>query len=83
MNKMREWLESTAEEDARLYEQYGKSLEKDHKGEYVAISSSGETILSDDPDEVLRNAVDRFGSGNFALARIGEKAFGEWLSFTL
>ena len=55
MQHMREWLESTAEEDARLYEQYGKPLEKDHAGEYMAISPDGQTILSNDPDEILRN----------------------------
>ncbi len=83
MTSMREWLESTSEEDSRLYEQYGKPLEKDHKGEYVAIASNGQTILSPDPDEVLRKAVAQFGSGNFALAKIGEKAFDTWLSFSL
>ncbi len=80
---MREWLESTAEEDAGLYEQYGKPLEKDHAGEYVAISPDGQTILSNDPDEILRKAVAQFGSGNFALAKIGEKAFDKWLNFSL
>ena len=83
MQNMREWLESTAEGDARLYEQYGKPLEKDHAGEYVAISQDGQTILSNDPDEILRKAVAQFGSGNFALAKIGEKAFDKWLSFSL
>ena len=83
MTNMREWLENTAEPDAQLYEQYGKPLEEDHKGEYVAIASDGQTILGTDPDEVLRRAVAAFGSGKFALARVGEKAFDKWLSFSL
>ena len=82
MQNMREWLENTADEDARLYEQYGKPLEKDHTGEYVAIAADGQTIVSDDPDDVLQRAVTQFGSGNFALAKIGEKAFDQWLSFS-
>ena len=83
MTNMREWLEDTAEQDARLYDQYGKPLEEDHKGEYVAITNEGQTILGPDPDEVLRQAVAAFGSGNFALAKVGEKAFDKWLGFSL
>jgi hypothetical protein len=75
MTHMKEWLERTAEEDERLYLQYGKPLEKSHKGEYVAIARDGQTILSTDPDEVLRKAVSQFDSGSFALARVGEKGF--------
>ena len=79
MTNIKEWLDRRADEDRRLYEQYGKPLENDHKGEFVAIGSDGTVILGDDSDDVLRQAVDAFGSGNFALTRIGEKAFGKWL----
>ena len=83
MTSMKNWLEQTAELDERLYEQYGKPLEKDHRGEYVAIATDGRTVLGTDPDDVLRRAVEDFGSGNFALTKIGEKAFGKWLSSNL
>ena len=41
----------------------------------MAIASDGQTVLGTDPDEVLRQAVAEFGTGNFALAKVGEKAF--------
>jgi hypothetical protein len=28
-----------------LYEQYGKPLETEHKGEYLAISNNGKTVI--------------------------------------
>jgi len=30
----------------RLYEQHGKHLENEHKGEFVAISPAGEVLLA-------------------------------------
>ena len=76
-----EWVRHRSKEDARLYELYGKPLEKDHYGQYVAISEDGGTILGDDPDSVLSQAIEAFGSGNFALTRVGNEAFGQWLQF--
>jgi hypothetical protein len=77
------WLAHRAKEDERLYEQYGKPLEQQHTGEFVAIGPEGQTILGTDPDRVLRQAIDTFGSGNFAITRVGEKTFGQWLSHSL
>jgi hypothetical protein len=75
------WVRHKSKEDARLYELYGKPLEDDHHGRYVAISEDGGTILGDDPDSVLSQAIEAFGSGNFALTRVGNEAFGQWLQF--
>ena len=76
-----EWIKHRSKEDARLYELYGKRLEKNHYGQYVAISADGGTILGEDSDRVLSQAIETFGSGNFALTRVGNKAFGQWLLF--
>jgi hypothetical protein len=78
--KMKEWLAWRTKEDDRLYELYGKPLEKDHKGEYVAIGPEGQIILGDDGNAVIKQAIDRFGSGNFAITKVGEGAYGKWLS---
>lgn len=80
MAYLKGWLAGRAQEDHRLYEQYGKPLEKDHKGEYVAIGPGGQTILGGSDVEVLQKAIETFGSGNFALARVGHRTFGQWLS---
>lgn len=74
------WLSRREQKDQKLYETYGSRLEADHTGEFVAIDPAGQVIIDADPDEVLRKAVRRFGSGKFALKRIGKKAYGEWLS---
>ena len=78
--KVQEWIKSVAERDERLYEKYGKPLEQERKGEYIAISTDGRTIISTNPNDVLTQAVNVFGGGNFALTRIGHEAFGEWLT---
>jgi hypothetical protein len=82
MTDLKEWLAHMADKRQRLYEQYGKPLEEEHSGEYVAIAFDGQTILAKRSGEVLKRAVERFGSGNFVLARVGHRTFGRWLSIT-
>ena len=60
-----------------LYEQYAKPLEAAHKGEYVAISTSGKTILGKSLMEVVTNALKQFGKGNFVF-KIGSRAVGSF-----
>ena len=61
----------------KLYEQYGKPLEDDHWGEFVAISPNGQTVIGTDLDEVSKRALDTFGKGSF-LFKVGEIAVGKW-----
>ena len=68
-----EWM--TRRDDA-LYEQYGKPLEAEHTGEWAAIGPDGAVILGTDDVEVLRQGIERFGSGNFAYRRIGHRTRG-------
>jgi hypothetical protein len=82
MTDLKEWLERRAEEDHRLYEQYGRPLEEAHKGEYLAIGPEGQIILGKSTTEVLQKAVQAFGSGNFGLFRVGHRALEKWLSLT-
>ena len=79
MTDMKGWLEQRAEEKRRLYQQYGKPLEKAHTGEYVAIGPGGRTILGKRAGEVLQQAVDAFGERNFGLFRVGHRTFARWL----
>ncbi|MGQ9627390.1 MAG: hypothetical protein ACUVV0_10870 [Anaerolineae bacterium] len=71
-------LQERARRDEALYEKFGRPLEPEHQGKFVAISTEGETIVAEDSVEVLRAAIERFGSGNFAFHRIGFKAIGKW-----
>jgi hypothetical protein len=60
-----------------LYEQYGNPLEVKHRGECVAISPRGETILGASLLEVAQEAKAKFGTGNF-IYRVGARAVGRW-----
>lgn len=80
MEDIQEWLAHRAQEDRRLYEEYGKPLEVAHKGEYVAIGPAGQTILGKRTGEVLKEAIEAFGRGNFGLFRVGHRALGRWIT---
>ena len=75
----KDWIEQKLSEHRRLYEQYGKALEKDHTGEFVAISLEGQIILDRKMGKLLKRAVETFGHGNFAMARVGHEAMTEWM----
>ena len=66
-----EWIAWRAREDDRLYERYGKPLEPEHVGGFVAIGPDGQIFLGADELAMTREACRRFGAGNFALRRIG------------
>ena len=61
------WMERKLDEQRRLYDLYGRSLEKEHTGEFVAISLDGEIILG--RREGAKCALDTFGRDNFVMAR--------------
>lgn len=61
----------------KLYKKYGKPLEKEHWGEFLAVSQKGKTILGGTLLEVAQKASSILGSGNF-IFKVGEKAVGKW-----
>jgi hypothetical protein len=73
------WDAQRIREDVRLYELYGRPLEQEHAGEFIAIGPDGQIILGDDDGEVLQKAIETFGSGNFAFTRVGDRTLGQWL----
>jgi hypothetical protein len=60
-----------------LYEQFGKPLERDHTGEYVVISNSGNMIIGKSLTEVVTSAIRKFGKGHFVF-KIGSRAVGSF-----
>jgi hypothetical protein len=60
-----------------LYERYGKPLEAEHTGEYLAVSPTGETLLGKSLRDVARQATAKFGPGNFVY-KVGARAVGKW-----
>ena len=60
-----------------LYQRYGKPLEVHHRGEYVAISPDGSTVLGNTVVETLDKSLEAFGPGGF-IFKLGEKAVWRW-----
>ena len=58
-----------------LYEKYGKPLEAEHWGEFVAISQDGKMVLGRTLLEVASKASDVLGRHNFVF-KVGEKSVG-------
>jgi len=58
-----------------LYDKYGKPLEKEHWGEFVAISPKGKSIVAPTLLEAMRKATAKFGRGNF-LFKVGPRVVG-------
>ncbi len=73
-----DFLSSIVQRDDQLYERYGKPMEATQRGQFVAISLQGETIVGPNDLEVLQQALARFGRGNFAFRRIGYRSLGKW-----
>lgn len=63
----------------KLYNQYGKPLEKGHKGEFLAVSFKGKTILGNNLLEIVKKASANFGPANSIVFRVGQKFVGKWL----
>ena len=61
----------------RLYERYGKPLEREHRGDYVAIFPDGRTVLGKSPHEFLDKAIDTLGPSSFVF-KLGERAVWRW-----
>jgi hypothetical protein len=60
-----------------LYRQYGKPLEADHGGKYLAVSEQGKTILANTLLEVVEKARATFGPGSF-IFKVGPRSVGTW-----
>jgi hypothetical protein len=74
IEEVKAWMVERSAKDRRLYERHGRPLEAAHTGEFVAISDDGKIILGFDYLTVSKEAVRRFGGGNFALRKIGANA---------
>jgi hypothetical protein len=67
----------TKDDADRLYERYGRPLEEEHRGKYVAISPAGETLVGHSRLETAKLAREQFGPGSF-LFKIAQRAVGHW-----
>ncbi len=70
-------LPTTNEEMEAIYERYVRPLEKEHWGKFVAVSLDGQVLLGDEELPLFREALQKFGSGNFVMMRVGLKVVGK------
>jgi len=73
--------DATSTADERLYDEryqrYGQPLEREHAGEYLAISPTGATILGPTLLGVTQRAAQAFGDRAFDY-RVGRRSVGTW-----
>ena len=62
--------EEAVKQGDELYERYGKPLEAEHWGEFVAIAPDGRTQLGTEMDCMFFDASDTLGD-SFILFRVG------------
>lgn len=60
-----------------LYERYGKPLEAEHAGEFVAITPDGRTLVAPTLDAAMVNGAAQFGPGNFVF-KVEDLVVGKW-----
>ncbi len=73
MNTTKKYIEATGK---KLYKTYGKPLEKEHWGEFLAVSpKTGKTLIASSLYEAMKKATKAFGRGNF-IYKIGPRAVG-------
>ena len=63
-----------------LYAKYGKPLEAEHWGKYLAVHPDGRTVLADDYQSMAEQADAELGTG-VHFFRIGPIATHSWTSF--
>lgn len=74
---MKQVNEKLNKQGDNLYDKFGRPLEDEHWGEYIAISKKGKTVLGSDLIGVMRKALAQFGPGSFVF-KVGEKAVYKW-----
>jgi hypothetical protein len=60
----------------RLYDQYVRPLEVNHRGQYTGVSLQGGVVLAPTLVEVVQKAVSQFGKNNSVAFRVGPRAVG-------
>jgi hypothetical protein len=60
------------ERDDSLFERYGKPYLETHPGKWIAISLGGEVLVGDTAGEVIWEATETFGAGNFAMRKLAD-----------
>ncbi len=68
-------LSQQAEE---LYERYGKPLEAEHSGDFIAISTKGKLVRAPTLQEVLDLSLEQLGKGSYVFRLGPDRSVMKW-----
>jgi len=60
------------ERDNYLYERFGKPYLETHYGKWIGISVDGQVIIRDSSSELIWDASEAFGAGNYSHRKLAE-----------
>lgn len=66
----------------RLYTRYVQPLEREHTGEYVAVTPEGRSVIGSTLLNAVEQAAALLGPGNVVF-KVGERTVGKWLCLTI
>jgi hypothetical protein len=70
--EFRALLRRVGERDEYLFERHGRPLIDRYPGKWAAISLDGEVVVKDREIEAMTAGRERWGAGNFCLARLAD-----------
>lgn len=62
-----------------LYTRYGKPLEADHSGEFIAISTEGKVVRAPALQQVLDLSLEQLGIGSYVFRIGADRSVIKWL----
>lgn len=61
-----------------LYERYGKPLEAQHAGDFIAISKQGSVVRAATLQKVLSLSLERLGKGSYVFKLGADRSVIKW-----
>ena len=61
-----------------LYARYGKPLEAEHSGDFIAISTQGKVVRAPTLQEVLDLSLEQLGKGSYVFRVGADRSVIEW-----
>ena len=61
-----------------LYARYGKPLEAEHSGEFIAISTQGKVVRAPTLQQVLDLSLEQLGKGSYVFRLGADRSVIKW-----
>lgn len=70
--EFQELIRRVVERDDYLYERFGKPHRETHEGKWIAVSLDGQVIIRATAGELIWDASEAFGDGNFSMRKLAD-----------